>query len=53
MVINLILIFLLKEGTNLTPWSQYRILKKKITPPPTQPYAFANLYSNMKLLKNP
>jgi hypothetical protein len=44
--------FLLKEGINPTPCSQYHILKKKTTPP-LQPCAFANLYFNMKLLKNP
>jgi hypothetical protein len=56
MVINLLLlllcIYLFKEGTNPTPYSQYRISEKKTTPP-TQPCALVNLYSNMKLLKNP
>jgi hypothetical protein len=46
----MVISFLLKKGTNPTPYSPISYFGKGNNPP-TQPCAFIIFYSNMKLLK--
>jgi len=48
----MVISFLLKKGTNPTPYSPILYFEKENNPP-TQPCAFIIFYSNMKLLKPP
>jgi hypothetical protein len=48
----MVIIILLKKGTNPTPYSPILYFGKENNPP-TQPCTFVNPYYNMKLLKTP